>query len=1324
MGGFEQSLFEVAEPAGHDRSGSLERLAGTPARLLKRFQLPAWRSAEGQWLLRQRLWRVARLGLPELPGLTLGDGATCTLEDHTGPTLLAAPPLTTETLVELLGQLATLMWRAHQARVTGLRFCTETLARTATGWRWLAPDLAPAEQHEEAERAADLEALAQFVEDLLDAPLEADAPLARAIALMHDAQFQPTAALAQVLEILGLPTPPQRLPAEEPRAHRQWELDDLALRLEMALEDTCLQVATVVAPREAGSRSFVRALAERFRGSGTRLQAVSCRLPGAPMAAWATVARRLLATRSPDLALGPELAPLAQLLPEFSADPLPPLPPRLSRLRLFRALRTLLCEAQDTPPCLVLTDFEAADELTRGFVTYLRGLREGLPLLLCLVSIEDVSAWGEEDTLQLAPLAREQADTLVQSWCITKPMSLDALEKAWRYAGASPARLQRLCLRWLQGVPFESAIEAQPEALCVLLGTLACLGGEAEIDTLARATGAAETDFFARVDDGLAAGWLEQSGASIGFLLPQEAHDVYLGLEAAPVHKRLAANLLPSARWLAAHHALEGHDEKLLGQLALDTGVAFLNIGAYDWSAPLLLAGLGLLPADDPARAAFASTLGTLYLERGEPARANAIIKQALRESPQARHVQLVAARVAIALDDTEVAEAIYRDFLASDEDELQLHGALGLSTLALARGDLSESLAQAERTLALANRRDATVLQAEANWLIGRVLLSHGGPSLAQCFVYLSEALRIAEECEHLDLSARASGALGEACLRIGRMSDAQAALHRHLELCVLLDLTEESLIAVVTLAGTMLQMGFFDAALAEVTGIESELIESERQGLWAEAIAIRAAALAVLGYLNDPLRLLDQSLRTARRLRDEALELRVLGYLAVVLSFMGKYGRAEEIAQTALPIAIKLGQTAAEWAQRLLLSEIRAQTGAWGEAEAMLIALRQEAREQGASGVEAFALRGLSGVLAAKGDWPQAERLAAEALDYAELNSHLLLQGELYRVLGAAALARHDGEVARNAFDSALSAADAMNSPHHRALAYAALSRCAPDTGDMQAMRAHATESLGIYLDQLTEHGKRDFLQAPERREILDPDQSVDTTPLPSLLNLLQNGAESGVPTASFSVLDQVLGLLTEHLPLEELLPRVNETFMRLSQATRGMIYLLNEDGELRLHDRQNAPESGTLGAEACLAALEQVEKSARTLWVPDTETDPTFEALPEVRTHALRGLLCVPLKVPDGDRERVLGCLYGDRQAPWIGISDQEIALVEMMARYTSVMIEVGLLQADTQRKSHRLKMLNQFSQALAGTLDIDKLLHLALRQILQITHGEQG
>ena len=97
---------------------------------------------------------------------------------------------------------------------------------------------------------------------------------------------------------------------------------------------------------------------------------------------------------------------------------------------------------------------------------------------------------------------------------------------------------------------------------------------------------------------------------------------------------------------------------------------------------------------------------------------------------------------------------------------------------------------------------------------------------------------------------------------------------------------------------------------------------------------------------------------------------------------------------------------------------------------------------------------------------------------------------------------------------------------------------------------------------------------------------------------------------------------------------------------------------------------------------------------------------------------------LKVSDGVTERVIGCLYGDRATPWAGIAEREVSLLELLARHLGVTLEMRLLQEASQRKAHHLEMINSMSRALAGTLELDRLLEQALGHILAVTHGEQG
>ncbi|MDB5100090.1 MAG: putative ATPase, partial [Cyanobacteria bacterium RYN_339] len=666
----------------------------------------------------------------------------------------------------------------------------------------------------------------------------------------------------------------------------------------------------------------------------------------------------------------------------------------------------------------------------------------------------------------------------------------------------------------------------------------------------------------------------------------------------------------------------------------------------------------------------------------------------------------------------------------------------LALADLAYGRGERErgQGLASEGRTLATEARSD--VLHAEALVAVARGALLGARSGWPAGLDALEEACRLGEPAGQLEAVARAHGLAAGAHRAMEHLGAAREANEAHVALLQLLGHEDEAAAASLQGAWVALQMGLFDEAAAAVGHYELELTEGQRPERWVQATSIRAVASLYLGYVHDPLRLLDQALRSARHLNDEWLELAVQRQLVNALLFLGKLARAEEVCQTGLGLAAALGDRGAELGLRADLAEAAWRKGDLEKGHRLFLRVRDEALDLGLAASHARALIGLARIEHERGNVAETQALAAEAMGICSGAGHPLLCAEAALVEGDAALARDERGKAWGSFEAARLHADRLNSPHHRALALFGQGHSVGDPAAAGQLLAQAADQLNIYLEQLSANGKKDFLIWAERRRVVDVrTASVEPssnrpamTSLPgtrsALLDLLKQGQGSGWGAwqDSLELLDEIFGLVTSRLPLDQLLARMNATFIRISQASRGMVYLANEDGELKLRDTQTMADSAAvLGAtDPLYGVLGQVQQTGATVWVTNALEDPTYAETTEVQDHGVRGLLCIPLKVrtPDGQGEKVLGCLYGDRQAPWLGVSEKEVGLLEVMARYISVTLEIGVLQDESSRKTHRLEMMNNLSRALAGTLDLEKLLNLALMQILRVSAGEQG
>jgi signal transduction histidine kinase len=1379
-------LFDqAAAPLGQDASGRYYRvrLADDPmaVRVLKRFDHPGWRSPTARLHLSQQLWRLIRLDRPELPGLTLEvDTAGASSSDASTPhaCVVAAPglrsvadrmPLDLQDATAVLVPLLETLSAAHQARVAGLRFdpaCVFAAETDGAGWRWMAPDLVPPEASFETSCREDLQALARLGRQLIkrpeDLPTSTETPYARALAILTAAEPTAVAALQQVLAGFGQELTRPRLPSASPLMGCESELETLGAWLRKCAAERQLHVLWLSGDPGSLQWDLCDALATQVRPSGMRVIVSRARAEHSPEEFLEGMVQELEALR------GENYDPSARAEGLF-CDPPAELPPGLARLRSLQAFRTLLLEiSQRVPVCLAWLGFEDSDGFVRDLVDYLRAHGEGLPVMLLLgyeTPTDGVALIGpgpEDEALHLRPLFRAEVERLARAHCPGMTLGLAALDAAWAFSGGLPSSVYRLCLHWLRSgglrqdaagawVPRDAGPHLVPaETVREFLRAFASIGSETTLLTMWALMDMPESGFFELLEAALDSGWLRQEPGLLAFWRPDEGHEVARQIppaEALRWHRRLAAvGELPAAT--RAFHASQGGQDVLAGPLALVAGRRLLSRGMLEAASAQFSLGR-TLANDDPSLALdLLEGLVMCRLEALEPAQALALLAGEFAQPTNAAddamaRLASLQARARLLLGDRPGARSAYEralPALAPSSLAERTRVTVALAELAYDRGERERGLALATAALVLASRGGQDVLRAEAHVSAGRGALM--GPRIAwpEGFSALEDAIALGTPVGQLEAVAQAHRLTAQAHFTLEMLAKARTSNEALRGVLSVLGRSDEAEAALLWAAWIALLLGDFDAALAELASQDFELTEAQRPDRWVQVTTIRAVASLHLGHLHDPLRLLDQALRTARNLKDEGLELAVLRQLVASLLFLGKIERAEEICQSGLGLAAALGDRGAELALRTDLAELTWRQGDLERGGRLYQRVRDEAADMGLSASHARALAGLARLAYERADYAEAHTLALEALQLANSAGHPLLCAEVEVLQGNIALALDERKVATSFFEAARIRSNRLASPHFKALALFGLGQSVSDPALASGFLSQATDQMNIYLEQLSVNGRKDFLSLAERRQIVDlrttsasSNERSKNVSLPgtrsALFELLKQGQGSswGAWQDSLALLDEIFGLVTSRLPLEELLTRMNETFMRISQATRGLVFLANEDGELKLRDTQMVNESSVLGLHSpVMEVLDRIRAGSATIWIPNALEDPSLAESSEVRTHGLRGVLCIPLKVrrADGTGERVLGCLYGDRQATWVGVGDKEVGLLELMARYISVTLEIGVLQDESSRKTHRLEMLNDLSRALAGTLDLERLLTLALTQIMRVSAGQQG
>ena len=465
-------------------------------------------------------------------------------------------------------------------------------------------------------------------------------------------------------------------------------------------------------------------------------------------------------TAVPAQALGPYRAPLARLLPDWSApdDEPGPEPDTDPALVLGEAVARFLAEVGRERPCvLVLEDLHWADADTHAVVLHLATAVRALPVVVVVTARDDEPGTDPTTTLGRHPAVRTLAlgrlpDEAAAELARTVHGSLDegTLLQLTTRADGLPLLLEELSPSTAgEPVPptFAGLVESR---LATLSGShrrvvtaAAVLGMTPEWSLLGEVTGATEDDVLAAL-----------RAADAAHLL--DARDVTLGWRHALTRDAVLATVLPPERAALARRAAE----TLLARGRPDDDVA----------AATLLADAGA----DPEAAALLLDVARRDLARGALRTAADLLERA--ESAGAAPIAMAAERVLLLSSSGRAADALGVGALALDHATGDQHAelALRLARAAVLAGRWDDATAYVERAGRPDDPRSAALL-ADAAHGAGRVDLA---ATLAAEAVALAErAGTPADRCHALVSQARVARLHDQTASAAGFRTAAQLA-------------------------------------------------------------------------------------------------------------------------------------------------------------------------------------------------------------------------------------------------------------------------------------------------------------------------------------------------------------------------------------------------------------------------------------------------------------------------------------------------------------------------------------------------------------------
>ncbi|MGD9101058.1 MAG: GAF domain-containing protein, partial [Anaerolineae bacterium] len=231
---------------------------------------------------------------------------------------------------------------------------------------------------------------------------------------------------------------------------------------------------------------------------------------------------------------------------------------------------------------------------------------------------------------------------------------------------------------------------------------------------------------------------------------------------------------------------------------------------------------------------------------------------------------------------------------------------------------------------------------------------------------------------------------------------------------------------------------------------------------------------------------------------------------------------------------------------------------------------------------------------------------------------------------------------------------------------------------------------------------------------QEIKDqlPRLSFSVSQLSRELEHQQRGREE------LEALFQVTQVVNSSLDLDQVLNQVMDQIIYLTQAERGFLMLIDNEGELEFKTARNFDRETIEGSAFNISRtiVQRVAERGTPVVTTNAQEDPRFSAQESVVSYNLRSILCVPLKVKD----EVTGVIYADNRIKAGLFGDRHRNLLTAFANQAAIAIDNASLFASVVNAKNLMD--NIFASITSGviTTDVQDKITLFNRAAERILH----
>ena len=229
-----------------------------------------------------------------------------------------------------------------------------------------------------------------------------------------------------------------------------------------------------------------------------------------------------------------------------------------------------------------------------------------------------------------------------------------------------------------------------------------------------------------------------------------------------------------------------------------------------------------------------------------------------------------------------------------------------------------------------------------------------------------------------------------------------------------------------------------------------------------------------------------------------------------------------------------------------------------------------------------------------------------------------------------------------------------------------------------------------------------------------------------LDQLLDEVATSHRNSIHQKRLGVLYEVSQVIGSSLDLETVLNQVMDAIIQLTEAERGFLMLMDDDGKLQVRIARNFDqetlESGEFSVSGTITR--QVVNTGEPVVTTNAQTDPVTPGRPASSTHALRSIMASPLRA----RGNIIGVVYVDNRIRTGIFSEKDLEVLDAFAAQAAVAIDnARLYSAKDQALADRveeLTMLQWIDRQLNETLDTAHAMQITLEWSARLCKAESG